>query len=102
MKPWLWHWMLGVALLAMSGEARAQITDNDGCSNATLKGDYGFTVHGEFLGLVTAAGPEFFSTPVPIDAVAMTDFDGKGKLTQVGVNVVNGMLPPGPTDPETG
>jgi hypothetical protein len=103
-KTWLWNWMLtaAVVLLALSGEAQAQITDNDGCSNATLQGDYGVTVHGEFLGLVTAAGPQFFSTPVPIDAVPMTDFDGKGKFTQVGVNVVNGMVPPGPTDPETG
>jgi hypothetical protein len=91
-----------VALLTLNGAARAQFTDNDGCSNATLHGDYSFTVQGEFLGLMTAAGPQYFSSPVPIDAVAMTNFDGKGKFTQVGVNVVNGMVPPGPTDPETG
>jgi hypothetical protein len=29
-----------IALPALSGGAGAQITDNDRCSNATLKGDY--------------------------------------------------------------
>ena len=49
MKSWLWSGMLTatVALLAVGGVAQAQSTDNDRCSNATLKGDYGFTVHGE-------------------------------------------------------
>jgi hypothetical protein len=74
--------MLGVAvaLLALSGPVEAQSTDDDGCSNATLKGDYGFTVHGQFLGLVTATGPQYFTSPVPIDAVAMMNFDGRGNL----------------------
>ena len=103
MKYWSRSGMFGaaVALLTLSGAAQAQSTDDDECSNATLQGDYGFTVHGQLLGLVTATGPQYFSAPVPIDAVAMTNFDGRGKLTQVGVNVVNGVVPPGPTDPET-
>jgi hypothetical protein len=43
MKLWLWKGMLMVTLasLALTGVARAQSTDNDGCSNATLRGDYG-------------------------------------------------------------
>ena len=91
-----------VALLTLSGVARAQATDNDGCSNATLQGDYAFTVHGEFLGLITDTGPEYFPSPIPIDAVAMSNYDGRGAFTQVGFNVVNSIVPPGPTDPVTG
>jgi hypothetical protein len=94
-----------VALLALSGVAQAQVTDNDECSNATLQDDYGFTVHGEFLGLVAAGGPQYFSSPVPIDVVAMTNFDGRGKLVQVDFTVVNGVNPPAlpsNVDPQTG
>jgi len=38
MKSWLWKGMLAaaIALPALSGMARAQSTDNDGCTNATL------------------------------------------------------------------
>jgi hypothetical protein len=91
-----------VALSALGGVAQAQNTDNDGCSNATLQGDYAFTVHGEFLGLVTATGPQYFPAPVPIDGVSMLNFDGKGNFTQVSVSVLGGVTVPGPTDPETG
>jgi hypothetical protein len=104
MRNWLWNGAVAVAvaLSATSSVARVQRADNDGCSNATLHGDYAFAVHGEFLGLATATGPQYFSSPVPIDAVAMTNFDGIGNFTQVGFNVVNGVVPPGPTDPKTG
>src|SRR5215831_5557462 len=34
-------------LLFGSMQARAQSSDNDACTNATLKGDYGFTVSGK-------------------------------------------------------
>jgi hypothetical protein len=91
-----------VALSVVSGVAHAQVTDNDGCSNATLQGDYAFSVHGTVLGFLISGVPEYFSSPVPLDAVAMTNFDGSGKITQVGINVVSGVVPPGPTDPETG
>jgi hypothetical protein len=42
MKSWLWQGMLAAAitLTALSGIARAQSNDNDGCTNATLKGEY--------------------------------------------------------------
>ena len=104
MKTRLWKGISAVAVIscALGGAALAQSTDNDGCSNATLHGDYAFTVHGEFLGFATATGPQYFTAPVPIDAVAMTNFDGKGNFTQVGFNVVGGMVPPGPADPVTG
>ena len=49
MKSWRWKGMLTVAtfVLALSGMAWAQADDNDGCSNATLTGDYGFRVVGQ-------------------------------------------------------
>ena len=50
---------------ALSGAARAQNTDDDGCTNATLKGDYAFAV----------TGPQF--------VVGIGRFDGKGGFTQV-------------------
>ncbi len=63
---------LGFALPVV---ARAQTGDNDGCTNATLKGDYAFTIQGQI-----------FPPGKPIvgrDGVAMTHFDGRGGLTQV-------------------
>ena len=46
MKSWLWKGMLAVAIAlpAQSGVVRAQSTDDDGCTNATLRGDYAFSV----------------------------------------------------------
>ena len=90
------------AVSVVSGVAHAQVTDNDGCSNATLRGDYAFSVHGALLGFLISGVPQYFSSSVPLDAVAMSNFDGRGKFTQVGINVVNGLVPPGPTDSETG
>ena len=44
------HWnpilVAAIALLAIGGQAKAQGTDQDGCSSQTLKGDYAFTVSG--------------------------------------------------------
>ena len=42
MGSWLLKGVLAatIALPALSGVARAQSTDNDGCPNATLQGDY--------------------------------------------------------------
>jgi hypothetical protein len=94
-----------LALPVISSAAQAQVSDNDGCSNATLQGDYAFSVHGEFLGLVTATGPQYFSSPVPVDVVAMTNFDGKGNIVQVDFTMANGLNPPASpsdVDPLTG
>jgi hypothetical protein len=70
MKSWLWRGMLAaaIALPALSGVARAQSTDNDGCTNATLKGDYAF--------VVTALTGQTF-------VVGIGRFDGKGGFTQI-------------------
>jgi len=35
---------VAIALPAQSGVVRAQSTDDDGCTNATLRGDYAFSV----------------------------------------------------------
>ena len=70
MKSWLWKGMLAatIALPALSGVARAQSTDNDGCTKATLKGDYAFSVV-DFI--------------LPQVVVGIGRFDGKGGYTQV-------------------
>jgi len=77
-----------IVSMVLGVPARAQDGDNDGCSNATLFGDYAFTLHGESLGVLvpqTGAPPSLvpFASPLPADGVAMTHFDGVGGLTQV-------------------
>ena len=69
MKSWLWKGMLAaaIALPALSGVVWAQSTDNDGCTNATLKGDYAFSV---------------INFSVPQVVVGIKNFDGRGKFTQ--------------------
>ncbi|HLW82854.1 MAG TPA: hypothetical protein VKS20_12530 [Candidatus Acidoferrales bacterium] len=93
------RWILASLLVALSTAllipaARAQSTDNDGCSDATLRGDYAFRISGEnFL----PGGAKLY-----VDGVAMTEFDGAGKLSQVDFIMGNGVPRPGPADPLTG
>ena len=72
MKNWLFKGMLSavIALPALSGAAWGGETDDFGCSNATLKGEYAFGVT-NYVGnsIVVVAGIEVF--------------DGKGGLTQI-------------------
>ena len=77
-----------VCCLVLSGSAaRAQDqSNNDQCSNRTIRGDYGFKIDGTLIN-----GPR---TGL-LRAVAMTNFDGKGNLTQVDFGVTNG-VPNGP------
>jgi hypothetical protein len=100
------HWkpilVAAIALLAVGGQAKAQSTDNDGCSNSTLKGDYAFTVSGT----IWVTDPAGVLEEVQRGGVAMTHFDGTGGLSQVDY-VVSGhnnlpTPPPPPTDPVTG
>ena len=63
------------------------------CSNATVRGEYGFTISGQILG-GPAAGP--------VTGVAMTSFDGQGNLTQVDHVLVNGNPPAVQWRPATG
>jgi hypothetical protein len=62
-----------IALPALSGTARAGgINDHFVCSNATLRGDYAFSV----LTVVAVPG-------VPSVVVGLGTFDGKGGFTQI-------------------
>jgi hypothetical protein len=85
-------------LLFASKRACAQSSDNDGCTNATLRGDYAFTISGQvFLPNGTA---------IQRGGIAMTHFDGGGNLTQVDfvISSPNAGPPPGsaPVDPISG
>jgi hypothetical protein len=57
--------------------------DHDGCSNATLRGSYGFTILGD--------QPNPDGTTSPVVGVAITHFDGAGKLTQKDFTVDDGI-----------
>lgn len=79
--------------------AHAQSSDNAGCSNAALTGDYAFTISGQIF---VPNGPT-----IQREGVAMTHFDGAGNLSQVDfvLSSPNAVAPPGfslPTDPVTG
>jgi hypothetical protein len=69
MKNWLFRAMLAIviALPAWSNLAQAGGTDDFGCSNATLKGEYAFGVTNYIIPQVVAG---------------IKIFDGKGNLTQ--------------------
>jgi hypothetical protein len=70
MKSWLVKGMMTAAIVVPTlGVARA---DDFGCSNATLKGAYAFSV----LTVVAAPG-------VPNVVVVLGKFDGKGGYTQI-------------------
>jgi hypothetical protein len=62
-----------LTLILVDGPAlNAQTNDNDGCSDATLKGDYAFTISGQIL-----------HSDGTIDnrtGIAMRDFDGHGNI----------------------
>ena len=66
-----------IAMLALSGVARAGGTDDFGCSNATLKGEYAFGV----TAYTSASLPN--SPPYVVGVVnGIKVFDGHGNLTQ--------------------
>ncbi len=90
-KGWL---TIMAAALLVPGAAWAQSGDNDGCTNATLQGDYAFRVTGQLL------PPDL--PAVQREGVAMTHFIGDGKLSQVDFVMGNGIPSPGPPDPLTG
>src|SRR5262245_43200967 len=90
--------LVGVFCLSVAGQANAQSTDNDGCTNATLRGDYAFTISGQIF---IPNGPV-----IQREGIAMTHFDGAGGLSQVDVvlSSPNAGPPPGtsPIDSVTG
>jgi hypothetical protein len=64
------------------------------CSNATIFGQYAFTITGQILAPAAVAGP--------VAGVALTTFDGYGNLTQVDHVVHNGVVPVEAWRPATG
>ena len=76
MRSWLSKGMFAAAIAfpALSGASRAQ--DDNGCSNATLKGDYAFAVTDSTDGAFV---------------VGIAEFDGNGNLTQMDYPT-NGLL----------
>lgn len=93
--------VVGLLFLGLlGGTAKAQ--DNDGCSNATLKGAYAFTVSGQLF----LPGPNNTTLVVQREGIARTHFDGAGNLSQVDfvLSSPNAPAPPGPApaDPGTG
>jgi len=72
--------MIVGGLLASATPATAD-SEDEACSNRTLRGDYGSAIEGEILGFG------------PVRGVVMTHFDGKGNFTQVDHVVVNGTPP---------
>jgi hypothetical protein len=92
MKGCVWKGLLAavIALPALSGVARAQRTDNEGCSNETLKGDYAFAVTGWLLSATQLWVPEFI--------IGITQFDGKGNFTQVDYPANGALMTPSVTD----
>jgi hypothetical protein len=75
MKSWWWKEMLAAAIVlpALSGAAWAGGSDDLGCSNATLKGDYAFSV------LTIVEGPP----EGPNVVVGLGTFDGRGGFNQI-------------------
>ena len=68
---------LTIAVLILGASA---LWGQPACTNATLEGDYGFTVTG-----TRPSGPPSNGQPAPIETVvgvAMTRFDGYGNITQ--------------------
>jgi hypothetical protein len=66
--------LLALPALLLGLNVTPATADDNGCSNATLKGDYGFTILGD--------QPNPDGTTSPVKGVAITHFDGAGKLTQ--------------------
>ena len=80
--------VLGLVLLG-GPRLNAQASDDNGCSNATLKGDYAFTISGEIL---HGDGTIDYRS-----GVAMRNFDGNGNITFIDfvASLRPGFVPPG-------
>jgi hypothetical protein len=74
-----------ILVLAASSSLTAHAS---GCTNSTIRGSYAFTIHGQIF-------PPDGSTPLLIDGLAKTTFDGNGHLTQLDAVAANGNVAPG-------
>lgn len=88
-----------IALLPFSMATWAQT--NEVCNTATLRGNYAFRISGEIFVPNTSTTPPSPTTAVMAfrDGVAMTYFDGKGKLSQVDFVMGTGLTPSQQTPP---
>ncbi|MEO8077315.1 MAG: hypothetical protein ABI818_13370 [Acidobacteriota bacterium] len=80
--------LLGTGTLARAqsqDRASMSLSDDERCSKSSLRGKYAFTIEGFFVDA---------PAPLPLRGVAITNFDGRGHLTQVDHVVFNGTLPP--------
>lgn len=83
-----------VALLALSSSAQA----GGLCSDATLKGPYGFSGHGQILGLLDPGNVlHKFAAPSILDDVALVTFDGAGHFSRTDFGIINGVPKGGQT-----
>jgi len=75
-----------------SSRLGAQTIDNDGCTNATLKGDYATTISAQIL---NADG-----TLTSRNGVSIKNFDGRGNITFIDyvAFLTPGRMPPGGID----
>jgi hypothetical protein len=69
-------------MLGALGSGYAQSESHAACNNRLIAGNYGFTIQGNKLGGQGPTGPQV--------GVAMTEFDGKGGLTQIDTVTVSG------------
>ena len=74
MHKWLSTRMMAAAIALAMPTCAAWAQDNDGCSNATLKGEYAFSV--------SSYTPPGVPNGPPQVAAGIKTFDGKGNLTQ--------------------
>jgi hypothetical protein len=75
--------LIGASALLIGPRAVAQSQElgRDNCSNRTLHGSYAFAIDGTII-----AGPN----RLLLRGLAMTEFDGRGNLTQVDFTTING------------
>jgi hypothetical protein len=102
MKSWKFVFAMALTVVMLSVAARAQNEDNNGCSNATLRGPYSFSTHGEAIGFFVGTTLTRFPFPTLVDAVQITTFDGAGSLTAVDFIVRNGLPVVGATTTPSG
>jgi hypothetical protein len=74
---------LMVLMLGALGAGYAQ-SNSPLCNNALIAGNYGFTIEGTKIAGLGPVGP--------LVGVAMTEFDGDGKLTQIDTVIINGVV----------
>jgi len=74
-----------IALLTLSGLGAAYAqSDSPACNNTLIRGNYGFTVQGNKLAGMGGTGLQV--------GVAMTEFDGKGGLSQIDTVTIDGKV----------